>query len=929
MRVDDSTLVTLGDKVYITLPDNLPYLSSQNNDDGRFYVSYTAYNSTDESYKSINGINISIYKHTITLQFASLKQTFIKNDSQSNKAPLQNGDYIVFDFSAVADVNTIVTAQRGGEGIIELSSDSDTLVLYNETTPITTPTQELTVTNPAVTFDKTGLGATSNANITFFLKDGLPADARVQVTFPDGFDISGYTNSGGFVLINQAYSVSNIEVNEQNVSFTLNTAITEDTITINFFGDKIINTNSSEVMAFAVNIYKNTETFSAESVYPESEADRTYFYNHSDTAYSWSDEIHIEFSKAVFISNITTAVLALEDSDIGRTFGTSFSIQATNSYLGYSDTYKIVLEIDANLTQGLEINISKDHLISNEGYNAIEDAIFTVPSIGTTAPAEENTSTLYTHTKLFAQSKIDMLYEAFDESMPNRAHYNDLIYSDIDKSGSYTKGDTFLLTFTTDIYISYITDTTSIVSVVGSPNFGTDYQLETYDSDDPLYHNQYLLTLGANADIEAGQVFGFGRSKILSRTGGVPNYDIVFSQIPSLDKPSLLANTLEYEDNDDNEVYSSGDTIIVTFSQEVTPIDISEFSVQSGNILDAPYTTLVSPIDGHASKISITLGNGSTLTASDELLIPKDKVINKHNIAADNKGYFRVKAPSLQRPSISSYKFDSITNNLAMSFDTVLQTVEDSLLYSGITLRYGTKTSTLAEIKENVLSVVQDKSSIFILLHAAFVQTLNSSSVEVTMGADVIMALESGRKNKEIKFEFFTPLSLNNLIPNQWNLIGIEDRGVETTIGDILATNQVHNVYAFDVDINDWLVNDDETIKRGHALWVNPLGDSVVNISSKKAVNAYEEKTTLLNEILPLHVNQAYYLGNSVSDCVNGSKFTTADVKAVLPQDQDIVFITYNPETGEYDNEVTSIDPCQGFLLFKVYVETEETATPK
>ena len=928
MRIAEAEQVTLGDKVYITLPDNLPYISSQNNDDGRFYASYTAYNNLDESYQSIIGINISIYKHTLTLQFSSLKQTFIRNDIQSNKSPIKNGDYIVFKFSSLADVNIIAAPQRGGEGIIELSSDSDTLILYNETTPIVTPTQELTVNNPAVTFDKTGLGAKSNANITFFIKDGLPKDARVQVTFPDGFDISAYADFSNFILVNQAHSVSNTSVDDQNLSFTLNTQVIDDTITLNLFGDRIINTTSNEVMPFAVNIYKDEATFNAESVYPEGENDRTYFYNHSETAYSWSDEIHIEFSKAVAISLLTTSAINLEDSSDGRTLGTGYTLEATNSYLGYSDTFKITLELDANLTQGLEINISKDYITSNDGYKASENIIFTVPNVYTVKPADENTSILYTHTKLFAQSKIDMLYDAFDDSVPNRANYNDLIYEDVDKSGSYTQGDTLLLTFTTDVYSSYLLESSSVISIVGAPNLGRDYKIETYNSTDALYSDQYKLTLGANTALQEGQVFGFRRSKVLSKTGGVPTFDVSFSPIPGLSKPALLTSTLAYEDNDDNEIYSSGDKIIVTFDQEVALIDVDEFSIQSGNTLGATFASLIQPIDGYAKEISITLGDSTNLVSGDELLIPKDRVKNKHQIAADIRGSFRLVAPSLKRPNLVQYGFNAITNNLTLSFDTNLQSVEDEKIYEGVTLSYEDKSQTLSQMKENILSIVQDKSSIFVLLNASFMKGLNSSSIEVTIEQGTIVAEVSGRSNKTIEFTFFTPLSIHNLIPNQWNLVAIEDRGVETSIGDLFATEQINNVYAFDVDKNDWLVEEKETIKRGHALWVNPINDSIVNIASQGAKSAYEEKTTLLNKILPMNVNQAYYLGNSVSDCANGADFKTEDVKTILSDEEDVVFVTYSPETGEYDNEVESVGACQGFLIFKVYVDTEEDLAP-
>jgi hypothetical protein len=154
-------------------------------------------------------------------------------------------------------------------------------------------------------------------------------------------------------------------------------------------------------------------------------------------------------------------------------------------------------------------------------------------------------------------------------------------------------------------------------------------------------------------------------------------------------------------------------------------------------------------------------------------------------------------------------------------------------------------------------------------------------------------------------------------LANEWNLVTIPNKEASTTVGNILDTNKVNKIYIFDIKTQSWIEDKDKIVNMGDAIWIHPSVKNVINIKTIPSKFKYEDKTTLLNKLLQLPFDRAYYLGNSIKKCSVEGALLMDDIKKVSDKDSVYQIFTYNNAVKNYDINVSYVESCKGFMVIK------------
>ena len=928
LQIDDESKIDLGDYIDIQIPQNLPKLFNQSLDDGKFYVKTTFKNKEDVKYKDAPGVKVTIYDNIISIKFTSKIQTFIQDDEHENRVPLSQGDTLHFELSTAANNKYKALPQYAGKGVIKISTNSKKMQIFNQTLPIPTPSLELLIKNPAVIFDKIGLGAKSNPSFSFFLKDGLPKNVRVEIIFPKGFNINAFNNIVGYVVINKKYGVQMTKVKGQILSFIVPEAIKDDNINITLISSRIINTTDPQIVPFKIKLYKSEEEYRSQVVYPDKKSKDAIYYHIVDgngTDYHSGDEIHFEFTHSVNSASLQlTDYIKLEHSGANkRRWGGGYQILPKSANGGYAKKYRLILGQDVNLTSGLEFTFKKDGVVSKDGIKALQDVVFRVPNLDKTLPEEKEKTIFDNYNKLFAQNDIDMLYESMDHTMPQALAYNDLLFIDKDESESYSARDELILSFSREVYVPYITNPSSVVTIAGEPDLGDSFQLTPYQKGTTrLYSAKYRLILGTNPSLQKGDIIGFSQDKVLADNGSVPTYDVIFSPLPSLAKPQLVSDYLGYEDIDNNGQYSPGDKIFFEFTEPIKPLLMRDVSIENGHLLDPEYILYASSIQGVSKKIVMKLGDDTQLAPGDIVLIAKNKVISKHSVKAGLNDNFRMVAPALTMPILEKTHFNSITHTLHIIFNEQLANSDRERLLDNITISYDDKRETLKDMGRNIIHVRIINNAIEVVFSDKLIPTIKKALIGLKIAKETVSIKTSGRSNDAIESSFYLPTGFGVLLPNQWNLVAIRDKGVDTTLQairkkDDTAKERVKYAYVFDSHTLQWLTDGTSVVKRGDAVWLLPYDNQIDTVTSIAPQQEFTPKTSLLTFIMNMELNSSNYLGHSVADCTKGDKFSKKDLEPIIAEDINVSFYNYNAIQANWSSEITEVKPCQGFMVIK------------
>ena len=914
-KVQNTTDLLLGYSFKINVPDTLPNISIDDIDDGKIYVSYEVFDIEDNKYVSSPGLRVTIDDREIDVLIVSRLYAVGLGDEFNTIRELQVDDYIRFTFSATKDIKTIANSKYAD--ILKFTFESDDISLIDNSNAITTPQKLLSITNPAIELSKEGLGANSNLNLKFNSKDGIQKDTRIEIVFPDNFNISDLKNYIDNIYINQKAVNKETSINDQRLSFILEEEITDESIELNIFGNKIINPLTKTDFPFKLNIYINDDDYTNQ--YSDIPSLDRVFYDDvdGDLAYSKNDKIIIHLYKEVLVSTFTNkANIILENEVNGTNFGSIYSFSATNRNGSYASRFAITLGNDFNISLGLNVAISASAIITSENIRASEDMNFTIPSFYDT---NFNDSIEATYDKLYANNDIDILYNELSDSNPSVANTQSLTIIDEDNSATYSQGDKIQISFSQPVDYSLILKTDSINLPFSDTDLGKDFSIsltqeKIFDED---FYQDYTITLGSNPKIVSNSQFSYLKSRVVAQDGSYAISDVIFSNFPTMARPQAKSSVISFSDTDRNGLYSSGDFINLSFTQNISPPSITDINALNDKIIDANFISIQNSSNGFASEFSIKLGDDTDIEGGDIIEISSDKVINEYGtLAGSSTSSVRFNIPDITVPNVEVLNFNHDSMQAYIEFSTDIyennSSVEDSIF-----IVYGTTKKTIRDLGVSYTITDISNGSGFLLIDFAddFLNIINTDVFSIIITQDAFVT-DNGVGNPRFSKILYRPTRIIDLIPNAWNLIAIQDNGTDTNIKNVLATNKIDKIWVF--NNGQWVNNEDTIIQRGFGFWVVPKNNirGVENIETIPAINEnFVPNSSVLRSIVEFNSDTSSPLGNSVFDCDDtNSKVLIDDILfSNTPEHNITVFIFDTLNSKWVKNK--DIFPCEGFLI--------------
>jgi len=920
-RVDIKVLsisdLLLGSSFTIHVPDSLPDISSSNIDDGKMYVSYDVYDEDNKKYFAYPGLRVNVYDRSIVFTISSRLYTLVSDDNFKTKRGFKNDDYIRITFSASKDRINIANSKYSD--MTKMTASSSSIRIIDNFNSIKTPAKLISINNPAIKLSKNGLGAKGNLNFKWSIKGGIKKGTRIEIIFPKNFDISGLSNLAQNIYINQQSVNHKSIIDSQKLSFLVNKNIKSDKIEMNIFGDNIRNPLVKSDAPFTLNMYINNDKYVEQySIYPT--LDRVYYEDmDNNLAYSKGDRIIIVLFKEVLISSFTSKEnITIENEINGSKFGTNYPFYATNRKGAYASKFAIVLGDEFKISKGLNVAIKSSSIITSENVAAIKDINFTIPSY---MDKNINDSIVSTYNKLYATNIIDVLYNSLSSDTPSISTKGFAI-KDVDDSATYSKGDTISVRFSKPVDSRQILNINSISLPFADTRLGDGFSISLLDDRviRENFYSNYEITLGNNPQIKTNSQFAFKQSSIISKDGSMALHDVIFSNLPIIQRPEAKQKDIEFRDSDSNGVYSKGDYLHFSFTQNISPLGIKDFKALNNKKIDGEFITIKDSKNGYSSKFYIKIGAKTNLVKGDIIEISKDKVINEHGTSAGTSiEKIRFNVVDMTIPSIKSMTFNHTNMQLTMKFHTkIYESKEEHLSKDkSILITYKKVKKNLQDlgIKYTISNITNGSDTIVIDFEDTFMGTINTDSFSVIIIEDAFKT-KNNIGNPRFQKTFNKPTKISHLIPKAWNLTAIQNNKTNTTIKNILNTNKVEKIWVF--KDNKWVNDEDSIIKRGDGFWVVPKEgikgidniETIISLDTK-----FDHNTSVLSVIKTFDSNTSTPFGNSAINCDDmKQKIYIKDIQALNTADRNITVFTFDSTNSKWTKN-KDIFPCEGFLI--------------
>ena len=372
-------------------------------------------------------------------------------------------------------------------------------------------------------------------------------------------------------------------------------------------GEKL--TIPSEYVRNAKGIYASVDAvFTLKNIRPAPRDELPFEHDDKDSSNSYSkgDIVTLHFNQAIVAGSggISIASLSVDNT---KFFGVGASISPTT---GLHSTYEVTLGDSVDIASGDKISALSSDLVNSSGVKATMDAVFVVA-----------------------------------DKAPNKRVLNPVVFEDKDSSKTYTSGDLVSIFFNQPVKVG-LPDFDKVDDLVleTGKTLGTNATMTARGTVSSATA-EFQITLGTGARLTEGDTIIVSQGLVKTLAGVSSISDIVF-ELPDITPPGgLYSRALTFDvgvGNDD--AYGPGDQIELAFNEPINASLISSSSilVSDGKSLGSSASATVQDFDndGFGDSILITLGAGSTITASETVTVNKQHVEDRsRNRPSSNISY--------------------------------------------------------------------------------------------------------------------------------------------------------------------------------------------------------------------------------------------------------------------------------------------------